>query len=135
MVFYYNYEKLPQRPECRLDIGNPRERNKIAKKVDAVADTGADMTMIPDSLIGSLGNLIEGEIRCGGVNGIAIRKTYLVDITVDNYPFNSIEVVAIPKNHALIGRDILNQHKASFDASENCWRLECGGNCTLTSSQ
>lgn len=102
---------------------------KIVEKVNAVADTGADMTIIPEKVIESLGNLIEGEIRCRGVNGIAIRKTYLVNITVGNYNFNRLEVVAIAQDYALIGRDILNKNKASFNAVENCWRLDCSETC------
>ena len=130
MVFDYDLDKRPTRPKCQLEIINPISGQTI--KVDAVADTGADMTIIPDSKIDLLGNLIEGEsIQCQGVNGIPIPlKTYIVDITVGNHNFSNHTVVAVPnKNHALIGRDILNRNKASFHAKQNCWRLECGGNC------
>ncbi|MDJ0717309.1 MAG: retroviral-like aspartic protease family protein [Prochloraceae cyanobacterium] len=125
----YNLEKEPTRPECQLYIINPNSGHIF--EVNAIADTGCDMTMIPDMITKQLGNLIESIVRYKGVNGVITEtRTYLVNIRVDGYDFNRVEVVGIRKEYALIGRDILNRNKASFDANRNCWRLDCSGNCT-----
>ena len=134
MVFAYNQNKRPERPECELNIANPRESNKLWKKVNAFADTGADMTVIPKEVIErleELETLTQGErIQCRGVNGSRFLETYIVDLTIGDYNFDNLEVIAIPgRDYALIGRDILNRNKASFNATQDCWRLNCGGNC------
>ncbi len=130
MVFHYNHSQAPDRPECSLDIVNPMESEKLVKKVLAFPDTGADMTMIPQECIPNLGNLIRGQpIQFRGVNGIRTLQTYIVDIRISGYTFPSLEVVAIPKNHVLIGRDILNENKAVFDANQDFWILNCGESC------
>lgn len=131
MVFNYNNNKFPKRPECQLYIGNPMEEDRVRLNMLAVADTGASMTMIPIDIIERLGNVIEGDmvrvVYADGSSGL--KETYLVDLYLESHKFSRYEVIATLKNHALIGRDILNENKAYFNAPQNCWHLNCLENC------
>lgn len=132
MVFTYNINKEHSRPECELVVENPRKESKKRFAVNAVADTGADMTTLPISLIWKLGNLIEGDpVRVKVANGaIESKTTYIVNIHLESHYFPFQEVLSSPKEHALIGRDILNKGKAYFDAPQLCWHLNCRKTCS-----
>jgi predicted aspartyl protease len=130
MTFSYNINKRPPRPECEIFVSNTRQKEKV-ETVKSIADTGADMTIIPNNVISSLGNLTQGEdVISRGVNGVEVRRrTYLVNITIGDQYFENHLVAGFPKQYALIGRDILNQNKALFDANGNIWRLNCSESC------
>lgn len=130
MTFFYNITKTPRRPECEIYISNLGSNEN--KQVNAIPDTGADMTMIPNTVITQMENLTEGEkIGCRGVNGeLKEIQTYYVNIRIGDQDFPNHLVALCPKEYAIIGRDILNQSKASFYANQNTWRLNCGESCT-----
>ena len=89
------------------------------------------MTMLPISIILRLGNLIEGDpVKLSVANGATeYRPTYIVNMYLESYDFPLQEVLATPKEYALIGRDILNKSKASFNAPQGCWQLNCNETC------
>lgn len=129
MTFSYNRNKQPPRPECEVFISNTRRM--IMKRVKAIADTGADITMIPKNVIQELGNLTQSDsIRCQGVNGTVTElATYYINIRIGHQDFPNHLVALCPREYAIIGRDIINQNKASFHATGDSWRLNCGEIC------
>jgi hypothetical protein len=42
-------------------------------------------------------------------------------------------VAACDRENAIIGRDILNQNKASFHATSDSWKLRCSEKCQTIS--
>jgi hypothetical protein len=69
MTFNYNRNKKFPRPECQLFISN--KWSNIPIKIQAFADTGSDITFIPNSVISQMNYLIEGEsIGCRGIHDI-----------------------------------------------------------------
>ena len=113
-------------PQTSIKLHNP-SNNLQNCDVDAIVDTGAVMTCIPESKISELGNsLIYSEIIVVGANGIQRkRKTYRMKIKIADHDCMELEVIAIPKEYALIGRDILNRHKVVLNAPRQLWGLGC----------
>ncbi len=117
-------------PECSIQVENPSEPSRSCK-VRAIVDTGAVMTLVPKSELEQLGNVKDyGRVYVRDANdNVERKKTYLINIRIADYEFSSIEVVVSPKPYALIGRDILNQHKVMLNAPELIGRLDCQGSC------
>ncbi len=111
-------------PQASIKLSNPLEPSQSCQ-VDAIVDTGALMTCIPELEIKQLGkSLTYSTIKVREPNGnILSRKTYFIDILIADYEHKNIEVIAISKKYALIGRDILNQHKVILDAPNQRWSL------------
>ncbi|MGR3278550.1 aspartyl protease family protein [Acaryochloris marina NIES-2412] len=130
MVFRYNSDIDPTRPQCFIQIINTRYSDQFVDSIDAIADTGADITMIPEKAMLDLGDLIEAEpIECSGINSRTTLSIYIVHIKIGDHIFKNTQVAVIPKSFAIVGRDILNRNKAFFDANRFNWRLDCNGNC------
>ncbi|MBA2750474.1 MAG: retroviral-like aspartic protease family protein [Tatlockia sp.] len=134
MVFTYRtLNQRPSRPECSISVSNPSELSR-SRNINAIVDSGADMTCIPESVIQALGSLIQGEIGLRDVNGnVAARYIYVVELNIFSNITRRVEVLSIPKDNALIGRDILNEYKIVLDAPSTIWRLNCREICKSTS--
>lgn len=111
-------------PQTSIELSNP-SNNSQSFQVDAILDTGASMTCIPESAIAELGeSLIYSKIMVRNLIGnTQERQTYFLNISIANYEHKNIEVIAIPKKYALVGRDILNQHKIVLDAPKQKWSI------------
>ncbi len=118
-------------PEASITILNP-SHNLQNTEVTAIFDSGAVMTCIPESQVEQLGTLHYSSKNVRGANNTTFeRRTYIVNIQLENHLFTNIEVIALPKNYALIGRDILNQYKVTFNAPQNTWIYNCQGSCSI----
>ena len=113
-------------PQISIQLYNPRN-NSPNSNVDAIVDTGAVMTCIPESTITQLGSsLVYSEVALRDANNnIQKKRTYFINITIADHNYENLEVVAIRKAYALIGRDILNQHKVVLNAPVEQWGLGC----------
>ena len=113
-------------PQTTIQVHDPLNNSQHCE-ANAIVDTGAVMTCIPESEIKKLGINRSGAYRIRLVrdaNGnIQERKTYFINISIANYEYKGIEVISISKKYALIGRDILNQHKVVLDAPIQRWGL------------
>jgi hypothetical protein len=86
--------------------------------------------------IESLGDLTYSLIEVSDANGNSYeRKTYFIDIYLEELIFKQIEVIALPKKYALIGRDILNQQKIMLSATSNTWIYACSQICPLEETE
>lgn len=87
-----------------------------ADRLQALIDSGASGTVIPDSLVSKLSLRKIDEIRASGFDGkVEIRGVYVADIDFLGLRFNRHPVVAGPnRTYALIGRDILNRYTTTL---------------------
>lgn len=136
-MFSYGYlqTNICPSPECSLQVYNPSNSQR-SRSVNAVVDTGAVMTCIPESVIRRIGNLVKGEnVDMQDANGNKQSKeTYFVNLRIGMYEFPDFRVIILPsKKYALIGRDVLNQQKIMLDGQCEEWRLNCEGNCEVPS--
>ena len=111
-------------PQASIKLYNPINSSQSCQ-VNAIVDTGAVMSCVPESAIKKLDkSLAYSTIYVRDANGnIQERKTYKINILIADYEHNNIEVIAIPKEFALIGRDILNQHKVILDGPNQKWSI------------
>ena len=111
-------------PEALIEISNPANPSKSCQ-VNALVDSAADMTFIPESDIKSLGNLVSGIIKIRDANGnIKTMRTYFINLKIAEYNLPGLEVIAIPFTNALLGRDILNRFKIVLDGPNQKWSIE-----------
>jgi predicted aspartyl protease len=118
-----SHSKTKVAPEAPVEIYNPLDSSKGCK-LTAMIDTGAMMTLIPESIIKDLGALDYSTIKLQDASGnIVERKTYYVSFKINEHHFEDIEVIAIPSESALIGQDILKRGKFLLDGSNQTWSL------------
>lgn len=108
-------------PDAVITVFNPSDDSKN-RDINAIFDTGAVMTCLPEQEIKQLGRLNYSSVNVRGLNNTIVeRETYIVDIQLGDNRFRNIEVIATSKEYGLIGRDILNKKKVTFNAPEQIW--------------
>jgi predicted aspartyl protease len=109
-------------PVCKLVVA----WNDKSDVVDAVIDSGASRTVIPRRLIDHLQLRQTGAIPAGGAfTPIGPKPIYQADITVSllNKEFRALTVFVQDRDHALLGRDVLNQHHLILDGPEAAFSI------------
>lgn len=119
-------------PEAYIRLSNPVDSTKTTSLL-GIVDSGATITCVPESKIANLGANLEYEfIEVYDANGNCCeRKIYSVNLFLEDQAFEELQVIALPKSVALIGRDILNRKKVMLDASKDIWIYGCLENCPL----
>ncbi|MGK7957659.1 MAG: retroviral-like aspartic protease family protein [Crocosphaera sp.] len=116
--------KLNHEPKTYIEICNPSS-DSVTEKINAFINTGAVMTCVPESVLSSLGALTYSRITLKDFQGQKLSlKTYYINIKINDYEFEDVEVIAIPKEYAIIGQDILRNYKVIIDPTNNSWRME-----------
>lgn len=85
--------------------------------LQALIDSGASGTLIPDSLVAKLALRKIGEVKASGYDASKVepRDLYAADIVFLGFRFDRHPVVAVPRTYVLIGRDLLNRYKTTLD--------------------
>ncbi len=103
-----------------LRVGLPRGETAVA--LAALVDSGADLSVVPESVPRTLGLPSIGEITVHGVGGAA-RRVPLYAAEVEGAGLRRIiEVVAIGAE-ALIGRDLINELVVTLDGPRRLLRV------------
>jgi hypothetical protein len=94
----------------------PLERDAFSH-VTMKLDTGADITAIPQDVLVALAVKPEGRILVRGPfdRDVEERPTYFVNLRITDKILHEVEVLATPKEHGLLGRDVLNQYVLHAD--------------------
>lgn len=129
----YSYSEINGQisaPTCVIRLQNPSIINSRPLDCNIIVDSGAAMTCIPQRRIDELGNLVESyrAMRTAD-NEIRNRTTYFINIILNDFTYSQIEVFATPKDHGLLGRDIINSYKISLNAPVQTWGINCEINC------
>jgi predicted aspartyl protease len=128
-VFRYPYKLAtvgsPPAPFVLLNVA-ALGSDEWEMNVAALADTGADVTVIPDNLVETLGLVALDSLPTMGLGGtVTHRKTYGVRLLIRDLPAVEIEVVGSADwKYAILGRDVLNRYRVVFDGPNQ--RLEIG---------
>jgi predicted aspartyl protease len=126
MAFTYRYAAAnPPAPFVLVIVSNP-DGTATAPDLPARVDTGADRTVIPNTLVGLLGLPEVGRLVFAGLAGQEIElPVYQVRLVVRDLDPILVEVAASDgEPHVLLGRDVLNRYRVVLDGPNG--RLEIG---------
>jgi hypothetical protein len=143
----YNFGNLQSNssksPEVLLAIYNPDDKESGYVTIAAVVDTGAESSVIPESILDSLTRLTQktfdtGNIQFETASGDCIEYMVvtigigLMSQSIDNvlHP-KSLDVAVMPnKDYALLGRDFLSDFKVVFNFVTEAWMFCQEDSCT-----
>jgi hypothetical protein len=94
-TFRYRYSPgNPAAPSVLLNLAHPVTGQRV-ENVAALADTGADQTVLPDRLVEALGLLqLDQEVVRGFDGAPQILPTYLVHLQIRDLASVEVEVIA-----------------------------------------
>lgn len=104
----YKRDLDPPAPFVEVRFRHPttdRQETLLAK-----LDTGADISGIPRRLVDRLGLATVRTIPIAGYDQVRTTiSTYVIRLEVRRLDLRYLEVVPLPGEHALLGRDVLNR--------------------------
>ncbi len=106
----WDYDRNVYPPAPVIDIRIfPSLGPALGQPLRAKLDTAADISCIPADLVEQLGLLPVRTVPVEGYDGIQeMVYTYTITLEVAAIQFHHLEVVSIPEEYALLGRDVLN---------------------------
>ncbi len=79
-------------------------------------DTGADLTVIPETLVPQLGLRARGHVWAHGYDGtFSQHPVYYVRFTLQGYDLPVVRCIAADRHNVLAGRNILNKFVITLD--------------------
>jgi hypothetical protein len=114
---------VPPAPSLQVVVSNPY--SKESRKERGKVDSGADISVIPFGFVPQLGLAPARRLLARGYDGREGSViTYYVDLAVQEFAFELVEVVATPRTDILLGRDILNRLKMLLDGKALTFELQ-----------
>lgn len=103
----YNLQIRPPAPFVDVQITNPDTGEALVCR--AKLDTGASMSVLPESTTVDLSLEPMGFMQCYGYDGReSARPIYFVALQVVDYLIPVLQTVSAPRHDVLLGRDVLN---------------------------
>ena len=107
--FAYDTAYEPPAPVVQILLSNPVDPSQQTQ-IWGLVDTGADITVVPETLVSHLQLIRQGDIQVGGFDGVyRLHPVFLVDIQIGQIRFDLVEVIAAATNELILGRNVLNQ--------------------------
>ena len=123
MVYPYNREFEPPAPTVPIRIASPASNN--AETLEALLDSGADISVVPTEASERLGLLRVDRTRVVGFGAEATDATvYSASIGLEEDSARIERVVSWGENYAIIGRDIMNRWRTTLDGPSQTTRIE-----------
>jgi predicted aspartyl protease len=118
MIFYYEYSShtYPSIPIGEVYLGRANTPSEQGPFI-AILDTGADVAVMPTSIIRQIGARWIGKGKARGVWG-STRKTniYTMSLKIASRDFSTVEVLEDTEGkEIIIGRYVLNWFRITFD--------------------
>jgi len=113
----------PPAPVVDVTIVHPVRRSEFST-LRGKLDTGADITVIPERLVGQLGIRPKGRVWTRGYDGTYVhRPVYYVQLKLENFELKSVRCVASDRSDVLLGRNVLNRFFIILDAKRLTFEL------------
>ena len=123
ITYRYNQQIDPPGSFVLVNVSTG-DGSQSVDQVPAQVDTGADLTVVPDSVVRQLRLASRGDMTISGFGADPeMRPTYLVQIQVHDLTAFKVEVLSDPTgSYILLGRDVLNHFRLVLDGPNQ--RLE-----------
>jgi hypothetical protein len=114
--FAYSSARIPPIPAAAVILGSPNGNTSIPD-VPAQFDTAADRTVVPFPLIQHLGLQPIQQVNAHGFGGAILSiGVFRIQFELPGVLRQLIDVLGLSdEKYVLIGRDILNQFRITFD--------------------
>lgn len=114
----YRDDYFPPAPVLEVSFSAPPHGQR-STVVTALVDTGADASVVPLSMLHSIGaRVVTVRTVRSYIGERRSVRTYLLDVHVDGIVLPGIEVVGERVEEALLGRDVLNRLRLLLDGPE-----------------
>ncbi len=113
----YDRDIDPPAPFVEVIVQHPTtgQRDVLPAKLD----TGADISAIPQRVVDELRLVAVRSVSVEGYDNVCtLLSTYIITLEVVGVCFRYLEVVPLPGEHALLGRDVLNHFYARLNGPE-----------------
>lgn len=88
-------------------------------------DSGADVTVIPERLVGQLRLTPQGRIWLRSYDGTyAQRPVYYLRVSVAGFDLAAVRCVTADRANVLLGRNVLNRFVITLDGKNLCFDLQ-----------
>ena len=103
------YDRNIDPPAPFVDVIIRHPTTGVQEVLSAQLDTGADISGIPQRLVDGLGLAPVRVVPVEGYDSVRVLvSTYVVCLEVAGVRFRGLEVVPLPDEQTLLGRDVLN---------------------------
>lgn len=120
----YDFAYNPPAPLAEVTIIHPVTAKKSAA-LRGKLDSGADVTVIPERLVGQLGISPKGRIWTRGYDGTySQRPLYYIRLTVEGFDLAAMRCIAADRSDVLLGRNVLNRFIITLDGKNLTFELK-----------
>ena len=114
--YQYNRQVDPPAPYVHVKISRA-DGSGASATIPALVDSGADKTVVPQSLVEELNLPQAGVTETVGLNHVgSMMAMYVIQIGIHEMAPIITEVIGAPgEQYALLGRDVLNRHRITLD--------------------
>ncbi len=119
----YDTSFLPAAPVLRVTFQNTKETaHKITASMQI--DTGADLTVIPESAIADLGLIAEGETRVEDYEGVVqTHPFFFVHLQIDRWMIKNVRAIAHSGQIGILGRNVLQGFTVTLRGKEQTFDI------------
>ena len=114
----YSADFDPPAPVLDFTAYCPVDHGRTAS-VRGELDSGAEISVLPQRLVDELHLMPRRVMIAQSYDGTQSQwATYMVDVEVEGYLVKDVEVIALPRQDAILGRDLLNRFIITLNGKE-----------------
>ena len=124
MITAYDSSAQPPAPFIEFEVVSPQDSTQ-RRPVQGLLDTGAEVSVLPAEILTALQIPKASNMSVESWDGSpTLVTTYIVTLAIADAHLDSIEVVAAPRPHAILGRDVLNHFILTLNGKDLTFELQ-----------
>jgi len=114
----YSRDFDPPAPVVSCTIYCPVDRRRVTSVLGEI-DTGADISVVPQSVVDALKLIPRRLLITEGYDGTQSQwPSYMVDLEIEGQEVRDVEVIALPRENGILGRDVLNHFIVTLNGKD-----------------